>query len=67
MGKKNKKKFNHLPDPETYTYSEFKSINGSVTRKYIYNKGSRSDAFGRTTTFYLVSPRFLTFLLTLTV
>ena len=27
MGKKNKKKFNHLPDPETYTYSEFKSNN----------------------------------------
>ena len=48
MGKKNRKKFNHLSDPETYTYSEFKSINGSVTRKYIYNKGLRSDAFGRT-------------------
>ena len=48
MGKKhNKKKFNHLADPQTYNYSEFKSINGGVNRKYIYNNGSRSDAFGR--------------------
>ena len=49
MKKKNRIKNVLLPDPETYTYSEFKSINGCVTRKYNYNKGSRSDAFGRTT------------------
>lgn len=48
MKKKNRIKNVLLPDPETYSYSEFKSINGCVTRKYNYNKGSRSDAFGRT-------------------
>ena len=48
MGKKNKHKFNHLADPVNYTYDDFKSINGGVSRRYFYNNGKRSDVFGRT-------------------
>lgn len=48
MGKKKTNKFNHLADPQTYNYADFKSINGGVSRRYFYNKGSRSDVFGRT-------------------
>lgn len=48
MGKKKTNKFNHLADPPTYNYADFKSINGGVSRRYFYNKGSRSDVFGRT-------------------
>jgi hypothetical protein len=49
MGKKNKKhKFNYLSPPSTYTYDDFKSINGGVSRRYFYNNGKRSDVFGRT-------------------
>ena len=29
-------------------FTDFKSINGGVSRRYIYNKGKRSDVFGRT-------------------
>jgi hypothetical protein len=47
MGK-NKKKFNHLPDPEIYNSYDFISINGATKRKYIYNNHKRCDVFGRT-------------------
>ena len=49
MGKKTKThKFNSYSNPINYTYDDFISINGGVSRRYFYNNGKRSDVFGRT-------------------